>query len=88
MAAGMTTYAYEMTNTTQSASINFLHGIPLEEGKLYVECRAAHKGRSTVVNRVEITTEAGKLVAVGTYTMFLLQKIEDDEPLENGSHRV
>lgn len=88
MAAGMATYAYEMTNTTQSASINFLHGIPLEEGKLYVECRAAHKGRSTVVNQVEITTEAGRLVAVGTYTMFLLQKIEDDEPLENGSHRV
>lgn len=87
-AAGMATYAYEMTNTTQQASINFLRGISLEERKLYVECRAAHKGRSTVVNRVEITTESGKLAAVGTFTMFLLQPIEDDEPSEADRHRL
>lgn len=76
MAAGMATYAYEVENTTQQASISFLKGIPLETGKLYVECRSAHKGRSTVVNRVEITTESGILVVVGTFTMFLLKPIE------------
>ena len=68
--------------------IIFLHSILLVEGKRYVECRAVHKGRSTIVNQVEITAEYEKLVSVGNYTMFLLQKIEDDEPLENGSHRV
>lgn len=76
MASGMATYAYEVENTTQQASISFLKGVPLETGTLYVECRCAHKGRSTVVNRVEITTESGALVVVGTFTMFLLKPIE------------
>lgn len=76
MAAGMATYAYEIENTTQQASINFIKGIPLEAGTLYVECRSVHKGRSTVVNQVTITTEAGILAAVGTYTMFLLKPIQ------------
>lgn len=78
-AAGMATYAYEVANSTQNASINFLKGITLEDHKLYVECRSVHKGRSTVVNQVEVTTESGRLAAVGTYTMFLLKPIGEDE---------
>lgn len=76
IAAGIATYAYEIKNTTQQASIHFVKGIPLEAGKLYVECHSVHKGRSTVVNQVEITTEAGELAAVGTFTMFLLTPVE------------
>lgn len=76
MAAGMATYAYEIENTTQQANINFLKGLPLEAGTLYVECRSAHKGRSTVVNQVEISTQSGALAVVGTFTMFLLKPIE------------
>ncbi len=76
MAAGMATYAYEIQNTTQQANINFLKGLPLEAGTLYVECRSAHKGRSTVVNQVEISTQSGALAVVGTFTMFLLKPIE------------
>ncbi|MDO4329105.1 MAG: PaaI family thioesterase [Lachnospiraceae bacterium] len=75
-AAGMATYAYEISNSTQQANINFIKGATLEDHKLYVECHAVHKGRSTVVNQVEVTTETGKLVAVGTYTMFLLKPID------------
>lgn len=75
-AAGMATYAYEVTNTTQNGTINFIKGVTLDTHKLYVECRTVHKGRSTAVNQVEVTTEAGQLVAVGTYTMFLLKPIE------------
>lgn len=77
-AAGMATYAYEVANSTQNASINFLKGVTPEDKKLYVECRSVHKGRSTAVNQVEVTTESGKLVAVGTYTMFLLGKIGEE----------
>lgn len=75
-AAGMATYAYEIANSTQQANINFIRGATLEDRKLYVECRSIHKGRSTVVNQVEVTTEAGKLIAAGTYTMFLLKPID------------
>ena len=76
MAAGMAAYAYEIENTTQQASISFLKGLPPETGKLYVECRSAHRGRSSVVNQVEITTESGALAVVGTFTMFLLRPVE------------
>lgn len=75
-AAGMATYAYEVENTTQQASIHFIKGLTIETGKIYVECRSVHKGRSTVVNQVEITTESGMLAAVATITMFLLKPIE------------
>lgn len=75
-AAGMATYAYETANSTQQANINFIKGAALEDHKLYVECRTIHKGRSTVVNQVQVTTESGKLIAAGTYTMFLLGPIE------------
>lgn len=78
-AAGMATYAYEVENTTQQASINFIKGLSLETGKIYVECHSIHKGRSTVVNQVEVTTESGQVAAVATYTMFLLKPIHTDE---------
>lgn len=71
-AAGMATYAYEVANTTQNGTIHFIKAVTPGAHKLYVECRTVHKGRSTAVNQVEITTETGQLVATGTFTMFLL----------------
>ena len=44
-----------------------------------MECHSAHKGRSTVVNQVEIRTEDGKQIAIGTFTMFLLKPVEGAE---------
>lgn len=75
-AAGMATYAYGMVNTTQNGSIHYIKSVSLDTHKIYVESRTIHKGRSTVVNQVEITTEAGQLAAVGTFTMFLLKPVE------------
>ena len=75
MASGMATYCYEVNNTTAQANINFLRGIKLEEGTLFVEAKTIHKGNSTAINRVEITNESGKLCASATYTMFLLAPI-------------
>ncbi len=79
MAAGIASYAYGMTNTTLQGSINFLKAASLEDKTLYVECHSAHKGRSTVVNQVEIRTEDGKQIAIGTFTMFLLKLVEGAE---------
>lgn len=75
-AAGMATYAYEMTNTTQNGTIHFIKSVSLDTRKLYVECHTVHKGRSTAINQVEITTESGQLAATGTFTMFLLKPVE------------
>lgn len=75
MAAGMATYAYEVKNTTAQASINFLRGIKPETKTLFVEAKTIHKGKSTAVNRVEVTTESGSLFVSASYTMFLLSPI-------------
>ncbi|WP_273417144.1 PaaI family thioesterase, partial [Clostridium sp. AF02-29] len=53
IAAGMSTYAYEVVNVTQCAGINFVKGV--NSGTVYVEANAVHKGRKTVVTRVDIT---------------------------------
>lgn len=73
IAAGMATYAYEVTNVTQCAGINFVRGV--SSGTLYVESNIVHKGRQTAVCRVDITNEDGKLVATGNFTMFLGKEI-------------
>lgn len=73
MAAGMSTYAYEIENVTQCSSIQFLKGI--SKGTIFVESRALHKGGKTVVNQVTITDESGRLLVTATFTMFLFSPI-------------
>ena len=69
MAAGMAAYAYGMTNVTMQGSLSFIRGV--QGGTRYAEAVSQHRGRSTVVNRVTVRDEEGRLVADGTYTMFL-----------------
>lgn len=69
IAAGISTYAYEVENVTQCAGINFLKGV--NSGTVYVEANAVHKGRKTVVSRVDITDAEGTLLVTGNFTMFL-----------------
>lgn len=73
MAAGMSTYAYEIVNVTQSSSIQFVKGV--SKGKIFVESNAVHKGSKTVVNQVTITDEDGKLLVMATFTMFLFAPV-------------
>lgn len=73
MAAGMSTYAYEIVNVTQNCSIQFVKGI--SEGTIYVESNAIHKGSKTVVNQVTVTDEEGKLLVTATCTMFLFSPL-------------
>lgn len=71
--AGMAAYAYEYSNVTQHGSINFIKGF--REGVLYVEANSIHKGTRSVVNRVEVKTEDGKIIAAGDFTMYLLEEL-------------
>ena len=73
MAAGMATYAYEVSNVTQQGCIHFIKSV--DSGKLYVQADAVHKGSKTAIHHVVITTPEGKTVADATFTMFLFDPI-------------
>lgn len=73
VAAGMATYAYEVSNVTLQGNINFLKGI--SSGVLYAEANAIHKGKKTAINQVTITNEHGDLIASAAFSMFLLGAI-------------
>ncbi len=73
MAAGMSTYAYEIANVTQNSSIQFLKGV--SGGTIFVESNAVHKGSKTVVSQVTISDSAGRLLVTATFTMFLMSPI-------------
>ena len=73
IAAGMSTYACEVTNVTQCAGINFVRGI--NSGTIYVESNIVYKGRHTAVCRVDITGEEEELLVTGNFTMFLGKEI-------------
>nr|WP_288827130.1 PaaI family thioesterase [uncultured Clostridium sp.] len=71
--SGMAAYAYEYANVTQHGNIDFLKGI--SSGQIFVESNAIHKGSRSVVNRVEVTSSEGTLLAAGTFTMYLLSAL-------------
>lgn len=73
MAAGMATYAYEITNVTLQGNINYVKAV--NAGTIYVEANAIHKGGTTVINQVEIKNEAGSFIASASFSMFLLSPI-------------
>lgn len=73
MVSGMATYAYEVKNVTLQGNINFIKGV--EGGTIHAEANTLHKGGTTVVNRVEVTTAEGVLLAEAQFTMFLFEPI-------------
>lgn len=73
MAAGISTYAYEISNVTQNGTIHFIKGI--STGTILIESNNVHKGKKTAVNQVTITAEDGTLLVTGTFTMFLFDPV-------------
>ena len=73
MAAGMSTYAYEIENVTQNSSIQFVRGI--SGGTIFVESNAVHKGSKTVVSQVTVTDSKGHLLVTAAFTMFLFSPL-------------
>ncbi|OFW58529.1 MAG: hypothetical protein A2V52_01120 [Actinobacteria bacterium RBG_19FT_COMBO_54_7] len=56
----------------------------VSKGVLFGEGRAVHKGRYTGVSRAEVRDEEGKLLAVGTATIFFNRKDSGDSDTEHG----
>ena len=76
IAAGIATYAYEVSNVTLQGNINYIKAV--NSGTIYVKCITEHKGRQTAVNHVDITNEDGKLIATTTMTMFITGELKAD----------
>lgn len=75
IAAGMATYAHGVSNVALACSENFIRAVGAT--RLAVEAETSHKGRSTAVVRCAVREAGtGRLVAEGTYTMFLLGPLE------------
>ena len=55
---------------TQSGTLHFLRNA--SDGEIRAESRVVHRGKSTALANVEITDEAGNLLATGEYTYFCI----------------
>lgn len=74
VAAGMTAYAYGVTNVTLSGNINYVR--PAGVGTLYIECNSLHKGRTTVVQDVTVRDKEEKLLCTARMTMYITGDVE------------
>lgn len=75
-AAGMSAYAYEVSNVTQASDIHFLKGV--SSGTIYIEANAVHKGRKTAVCQVTAIDENDRLLVTAVFTMFLGEPLLSD----------
>ena len=57
---------------TQTSAMHFLRN--QAEGVVYATGTVRHRGRSTVLTAVDITSEDGKLIATGEFTFFCVDK--------------
>ena len=57
---------------TQTGSLHFLRN--QSEGTVYASAAVRHRGGSTCLTNVDITSETGKLLATGEFTFFCVDK--------------
>lgn len=73
LAAGMTMLVREFKVTTLQGSMNYIkEGLV---GPIYAKTKILHSGRTTSVIEVEIKDGNMALMAKGTFTMFVLEKL-------------
>lgn len=75
IASGMAAYAYGVKNVTLSGNINYVR--PAGATKLFVECNALHKGKTTVVQDVTVKDEEDKLFCTARMTMYIIGEVEE-----------
>ena len=75
MAAGMTAYAYGVSNVTLSGNINYVR--PARVGTVFIECDTLHKGRSTIVQDVQIKDAEEKRLCTARMTMYITGEVEE-----------
>ena len=71
----MAAYAYGVKNVTLSGNINDVR--PARATKLFVECNALHKGKTTVVQDVTVKDEEDKLFCTARMTMYIIGEVEE-----------
>lgn len=57
---------------TQTSSLHFLRNVA--EGTVYATATVRHRGHTTCLTAVDITSETGKLLATGEFTFFCVDK--------------
>lgn len=62
---------------TQTSSLHFLRNVA--EGTVYAEAVVRHRGHSTCLATVDITSEGGRLLATGEFTFFCVDKAVMDK---------
>lgn len=62
---------------TQTSSLHFLRNVA--EGTVYAAATVRHRGRTTCLTAVDITTEGGRLLATGEFTFFCVDKTLMDQ---------
>jgi acyl-CoA thioesterase len=55
---------------TQNGSLHFLRNV--KEGTVYAEGRVRHRGRATCLVEVDITDDAGQMLATGEFAYFCI----------------
>ena len=71
-ATGTAAHTDGRTYVTQTSAMHFLRN--QSEGVVYATGMVRHRGRSTVLTAVDITSEDGKLIATGEFTFFCVDK--------------
>ena len=71
-AAGFVVHTDGRHHVTQTSAMHFLRN--QAEGVVYATGTVRHRGRSTVLTAVDITSEDGKLIATGEFTFFCVDK--------------
>lgn len=71
-AAGTAAYSDGRHYVTQSGDLHFLNN--RGQGTLWATGRVRHRGRSTVLVDVDVTDEAGALLATGTFSYFCVDQ--------------
>ncbi len=67
-ASGAVSASESRVSVTLDSNIHYLKGV--KQGRLRIEARSIHCGRTTLVVETKITNEEGELIAAGTFTMY------------------
>lgn len=71
-AAGAAAYTDGRSHVTQSSNFNFLRNVTT--GEITATAVVRHRGRSRCLIDVEITSEDGKILAIGDFTFFCVER--------------
>lgn len=71
-AAGAAVHTDGRCYVTQTGTLHFLRNV--SSGTVYAAASVRHRGRSTCLTGVDITSEDGKLLAAGEFTFFCVDR--------------